>query len=552
MFVKSLLVGASLVAAGTFASTVIAQQNVPSSGAPSGAAGTSAEDLQEEEVLRQQLETLQRRLSDLEERRRAQEAAAAQAAAAAAQAASASAAAQTQPQAQAPRTDKIYYKGVSITLGGFVAGESVYRTRGTGNDVATAYDGDYFHNNPEANSSQLVFTARQSQLSALIEGAPNPLTHLMAYGEFDFQGAAQTANSKESNSYNPSLRQLYGSAGWDDMHLHVLAGQAWSLATMNVSGIDPRAVAIPPTIDAQYLPGFTWTRQAQLRITEDVSQQVSLALSLENPQTTFYTGPNALPAGINLNYEAPGTGLGFNSENTLSLNHIPDGILKAAGDPSIGDYQMHLEGFGLYRSFYERLNHAGESEPGGGFGAGVLLPLVPRLLELEVSGLSGRGIGRYGSAQLPDVTFDAQGDLRPIKELIGLAGLTLHAAPSWDFYLMAGEEKDDSKAYNLVAGKGKKAKITPYGYGNEHYSNAGCYSETSMAACIGNLRAVEQGTLGFWQSPYAGSYGTIRWGLQYSRSEFKAFPGVGGGPLAIENMVFASIRYYPFDHIGVP
>jgi hypothetical protein len=89
-----------------------------------------------------------------------------------------------------------------------------------------------------------------------------------------------------------------GGAADGELHLQLLAGQAWSLATLNEHGIDPRAVEIPPTIDWQYLSGFAWARQPQFRITQDIDREIWMALSLENPQTTFYTGPNPFPEGV--------------------------------------------------------------------------------------------------------------------------------------------------------------------------------------------------------------------------------------------------------------
>ena len=115
-------------------------------------------------------------------------------------------------------------------------------------------------------------------------------------------------------------------------------------------------------------------------------------------------------------------------------------------------------------------------------------------------------------------------------------------------YLFAGAERESSQPYKLTtkAADGTST-VVPYGYGNRKYSNSGCSSETAAGACIANERAVQQATTGFWNKPYIGNFGTIRWGLQYSRTEFKSFRGVGGSPLVIENMVFASFRYYPFN-----
>jgi hypothetical protein len=71
-------------------------------------------------------------------------------------------------------------------------------------------------------------------------------------------------------------------------------------------------------------------------------------------------------------------------------------------------------------------------------------------------------------------------------------------------------------------------------------------SETAVGTCVGNESRVEQVTTGFWWRPYEGPFGTLRWGIQYSHTEYQSFEGKGGAPGAIQNMVFASLRYYPF------
>jgi hypothetical protein len=93
---------------------------------------------------------------------------------------------------------------------------------------------------PSSHTDEFRFSARRSRLSFLTLGDVNPATHLSGFGEFDFLGAAQTANSNESNSFNPRIRQLYMTVDQDDFGAHLLAGQAWTLATMNLVGIVPR------------------------------------------------------------------------------------------------------------------------------------------------------------------------------------------------------------------------------------------------------------------------------------------------------------------------
>jgi hypothetical protein len=435
----------------------------------------------------------------------------------------------------------LHYKGVTLNLGGFLAAESIYRQHDQGNDISTSFATIPYANNSVGHTQELRFTARQSRLSALVQGSPDEQTHLGFYAEFDLQGAAQTANSNESNSYTPRLRHMYGTVDWDDLGLHLLAGQAWSLVTLNSQGITPRNELVPPTIDGQYIPGFIWTRQPQIRLVKDMPEAVSIAVSLENPQTTFFTGVNPLPATVHLNFNTP-AGQGFDTANTLSLNHIPDVVGKVVYEPTIVDRSLHLEAYYLYRSFYERLNFRNENSSGGGVGGGLTLQVVPQLLDFQISALAGKGIGRYGSAQLTDVTFDPAGNIHPIHEVEALAGLTLHVTTKFDYYVFVGEEKDSAESFNLQTSLGS----VPYGYGNALYQNGGCFSETTTTACIGNTRLIRQGTTGFWFKPYMGSFGRFQYGLQYSYSQRKSFDGLGGAPTANQNIVMASMRFYPF------
>jgi len=433
------------------------------------------------------------------------------------------------------------YKGVTLTLGGFVAAETIYRQHNQGNDISTNWSATPYENNAVGHTREMRLTARQSRLSLLAEGSRDLSTRLSFYSELDFQGGAQTANSNESNSYNPRLRHLYGTIDWQSLGLHVLGGQTWSLVTLNGAGITPRNEVAPPTIEGQYLPGFSWARQPQVRITKDFGGTLWLALSVENPQTTFYASASPFLPSTHVSYQIPG-GVGFDAANTLSINARPDVVGKMAYERPFAGRTMHVEAFGLLRSFYERLDRRNSNVSGGGVGAGLWFSLIPHLIEFESSALAGRGIGRYGSGQLPDATFDPLGHIEPIREVQILAGLTVHPTSTLDLYVFGGREKASARYYSLLAGS------TPqqYGYGNPSYSNVGCVEEASTSTCTGNTRLLEQVTVGFWHKPYSGGYGQVRYGLQYSHTERKSFPGVGGEPTGIQNVVLASLRYYPF------
>ena len=444
----------------------------------------------------------------------------------------------------------------TVTLGGFLAAEGVYRGRSETADIGSSFSGIPFPNSANAHYSESRFTARQSRLSVLAQGNANADTHLAFYGEFDFLGAAQTANSNESNSYNLRIRNVYGTVDWDAEGIELLAGQSWSLATLNNHGITPRNEVIPATIDAQYSVGFTWARQPQIRVVKNFDHQFWLALSAENPQTTFAGGPGgpgSLAGIFIINNHAGGSLLDAN--NNFSINHVPDIIGKAAWEPVIGDFQpLHMEVYGLYRSFYDRVDvtsaanvlglpvgNNNHNMDGGGVGGGITWSIIPKILDLQVSGLTGSGIGRYGSGQLPDVTFKPDGTEAPINENIILLGATWHATPMLDLYTYAGQEAEHPKYFDVTTSPTTTAHL---GLGNPAVVTSGCATEG--AGCSVNIQAENQINAGFWWKIYQGKYGSFRYGMQYSYTHLTSFAGVGGHAPTDDSMVFTSIRYYPF------
>ncbi len=475
---------------------------------------------------------------------------------------------------------KIHMGGITITPGGFLSAEVLWLQRDQGTDITdVAFGSIPAENTALSRMNELRFTARQSRISGLVEGAINPSTVASFYGEFDFLGAANTANSNESNSYNLRVRNLYGTIDWNDMGLHLLAGQSWSLATLQGKGITPRNEVVPATIDAQYVAGFTWTRQPGIRLTKNFGDEFWVAVSAEQPQNpgcpaSVGTSPNAaVPAppvaiagagfAVTCNQEPGGGGL-LNSETTYSINHVPDVIGKVAFEPTIADRRIHLEAMGLYRDLYDQVDNV--TVPGGavltgayanrdttayGVGGGVLVPVMPKFLDLQGSVLAGRGIGRYGSGQLADATINPDGSLRAIPEIMFLTGATVHATPWLDLYAYGGYEAQKATwdtVGTAVEGVGDLAAI----------NNTGCY--TLGGACAAQTKNVWEVTAGLWDKVYSGVYGSVRVGLQYAYIQRDFFPGTGGlpagsAPLAAntnENVVYASFRYYPFDNPALP
>ena len=457
--------------------------------------------------------------------------------------------------------------GVKWTFGGFLAAESVYRSRDTGDDINSKYSNIPFEGgtstapinttsgatttypNTNARNDQFLESSRQSRLTIKAEADINDTTHVTGYYEMDFLGGAQTANMNESNSYNPRIRQLWTNVDWDTYGLHLLTGQAWSLLTLDSVGITPGKEVLPPTIDAQYVPGFTWARQTQIRLVKDWNKMWWLGISLENPQTAgIGSVAGAGSKGYTTSTATVQAGNTYDTLNTVSLNSVPDAIVKFAADPGWGHYEV----FGIARQFETRVTPttagggpeatSNKTTHGSGAGFGMVLPIIPKVLDFQFSGMSGKGIGRYGSAQLNDITYNPSGAPEPLKENMVLGTLTWHATPDFDFYVAGGREQEDSYLTSGVNGK-------PFGYGAAllGYNNSECLIYGAATDCTGQTRQIAQEVVGFWWKFYQGKFGRVQFGTEFSHTTRKLFTDINGNaPTAADNMVFTSFRFYPF------
>ena len=442
-------------------------------------------------------------------------------------------------------SDRSYYRGITIKPVGFLEAATIFRQHFQGSDIGSSFTGVPFPNAGGAYpTTEQRFSARQSRLGFLAEGMANKNTTLGMYGEFDFLGAAQTANNNESNSYNPRIRHLYGTIDWNrgNSGWHLLAGQNWSLATMNTKGITPRNELTPPQIDAQYVPGFVWARQAQFRLTGDfLDHTLWVAVSAENAATEKAQGsiPSTIVGNATNGLVAPGSS--FNNQNYLSINGTPDLIGKVAYEGHVAGRSLHLEGFAISRTFTAAFTTGGkENRAGYGFGGGAVLQAIPNVLDVQFSGITGKGIGRYGTSGLADITFDSNGGIHPVKEYAMLAGATAHVNKMLDVYAFAGEEVESNSGLTNGA-------LGTYTNGFSGGDDSGCFTYGSGSCNTANRR-VRQVTAGFWQKIYKGSFGHAQVGIQYSYTQLQKFTDTSGNtPQVGENMGFLSFRYYPFN-----
>jgi hypothetical protein len=517
----------------------------------------------------------------------------------------------------------IHYKGITLTPGGFLAAETVWRQRATSSDINTPFNSIPFTGADLAHVEENNFTARQSRISLLAEGKVGS-AKLSGYYEADWLGTGVTSNNRQSNSYVLRARQLFGQVAWDN-GWSITGGQMWTLATEDRKGIQNRQEALPQTIDPQYNVGFTWARQYGFRVVKDFGGKLALGLSVEAPQATIggrgfssvsttNVGSVSVTTTGNNFLDAPGAGGGlYNFVDTTgyTVNKTPDFILKAALDPGWGHYEI----FGIVSTFRNRIYPCGvvgtnandtvppatpttiscgasasttpsaagafdDTRTGGGGGGSLLIPLFAKKLDVRAKGVYGDGIGRYGSAQLADLTFRPDGTEALIRGGHGLAGLELHATKKLDIYAYYGGEYASRAAYTgydsvavvktpAIPGTATSPAIPGTtattiktngigGYGSRFANNTGCSTElppanqltpSSGGTCAGDTRYLYEATLGFWHRFYQGPKGGIRWGLQYSYFSRYGWSGSNNtansiSPHAVDNMFWTSFRYY--------
>jgi len=467
--------------------------------------------------------------------------------------------------------DSLHYKGITLSpAGSFIAGETVWRQGATGGGLNTPFTGVPLQFADNAQLSEFQGAGRQSRLALKATGKLDKMT-LTGYYEMDWLGTGITSNNNQSNSYVLRQRQLWADAklnnGWD-----FSGGQGWSLSTETTKGLTRGSEILPSTIDPQYEAGFVWTRQYSFRVSKDFANKFFIGASAENAETLNPAG-SSLPTNLLIGSAGAGGGL-YNATANYSFNMTPDFIGKIAFEPGWG----HWELFGIERTFRDRIypnetcttsasgttsctNSTGAYEDhsiGAGIGGGFRAPLADKKITIGLKGLYGKGMGRYGSSTIADITLNPWGTIEPLRAFSALSTLEINPNPRLNLYLNYGGDYIYRDSWGKV------------GYGSTLTNMSGCTVEptTSTAAagpyggggtgfdpstpsnCGNQNKDVQEFTAGYWYNVYAGPKGRLRYGLQYSRFERDLWSGAGGttnpggGANGIDNMFWTSFRYY--------
>src|ERR1700722_17869997 len=439
------------------------------------------------------------------------------------------------------------FPGVQFSVWGWLEAATVFRNHNSVNDMLTVFAAIPYPNSPLYKEHEFHGSARQSPHSFLAEGNMDAAQKLSAYIETDFLGVGQESNYLITNDWAPRLRHGYLTYDNDNWGFHLLAGQQWSMAIPQEFGIVPRKELIPLTINANYLPGFQFTDNWQIRLVKDFDKKVWLGLSLENPATNLAPGIPDTVNGLAVNVTNTGTG-GFLNGVPVTPNQAPDIIEKIAWDPSWG----HLEGLAMQRFFTDNtlcvtaaptgcaLGTASQKTSfGASAGGNFFVRVIPHYLELMGGVMYGSGLGRYGAGALPDVTIGPDGSLVPLVALHAWAGIQYYPWEGLILYGYAGLEQNQASYFGT------------FGYGNPAFDNSGCMTPTAdsfatgtSATCVADNRRLADAKIGFWQDLYKGSMGRFVVGAEVEYLKHTSFPGIGGVVSTDNIIAFTSLRYY--------
>jgi hypothetical protein len=451
----------------------------------------------------------------------------------------------------------IVYKGVTITPGGFMAAETVWRQKALSADVNTPFNSAPFDGSSAAHISEFNASGRQSRFSLLTEGKLDGVK-IGGYYETDFLSAGTTSNDNQSNSYTLRVRQFYGQAAFTS-GFTVTGGQQWSLLTETTHGMDNRSEALPLTIDANYSVGFSWARQFGFRVTKNFGNKIWLGMAVEEAQTnavTVHGNPTAQAPGTTVACTPAGVGT-CSAAGTLTIdnsavfnnflvgqfgasgglysptanyafNESPDLVFKAVFEPGFGHYEI----FGVLSQFRDRVFPcvpltgtvapvgcpsttsgdfaSNDSRTAGGVGANARWSLLQKKVDVGIHVLGGSGIGRYGSGGLPDATARPDGTLVPLRNYQALGTLQFHPVPKLDIYMNVGGEYSDRAQYAKTIGGALND-----GYGLTTSNNSGCWTETQPVTgpATNTNTGVPTGiggTTGFIPGPLANCTGDTR------------------------------------------
>ena len=429
-----------------------------------------------------------------------------------------------------------------------------FRTKDMGSGIGSSFNSIPYNNAlPLGQLTEDHFSIQNSRIALRVDSTVAGGA-VIGYVEADFLGFTNDNLNVTSNSNTLRSRLYfvdYRRGKWE-----ILGGQDWSMVTPSRTGIAvmPADVFNTQDMDTNYNVGLTWERTAQFRFILHPSNKVAVGFGIENPQqytgnaVTFPTTPIAFNAtqvniGTSLNSTALGAASGQVAAATNSLatpDVAPDLIAKIAVDPNPVGHAIHLEAYGLFRTFrintFNGANNLGNTTIHGAAGSfNSNFEIFKNFKIFETAFYSSGGGREIGNTNVPDfivtpaANATSQLGLSPVHSDAGILGLEYQTTPKFMVYGYYGYVYI-GRNYSLT-GCGAGGKF-PCGYGFSASSNT-------------NDRNVQEPTIGFiptfWRNP---NYGALSLITQFSYLSRAPWIVAKGAPKnAHLGMAYIDLRY---------
>ncbi len=275
--------------------------------------------------------------------------------------------------------------GVTIQLGGFIEGAGIFRTRNEVTDIASNF-------NTASRCRKARSTTRASSRDARGRAASpswctatwTPTSTSPPTPRWTCRAPPAPPTATRATATTRASGRAYASYDNDALGVHVLAGQAWSLATMTKVGVTPRQEDVPLTIDAAIRARLQLGAAAAVPRREGFRRQNTgwrpRSRARRRPTRPAPTAPAWISAPSNSNNTGIST---LTPGQAYSTDIAPDVIVKAAADPGWGHYEV----FGIARFFHDRVSGVGNGHNNtrlaGGVGGGAILPVIDKQLDVR-------------------------------------------------------------------------------------------------------------------------------------------------------------------------
>jgi len=432
-----------------------------------------------------------------------------------------------------------------FTPGGFMDLTNYFRTKDMGSGIGSSFNSIPFNNAlPLAALTEDHFSIQNSRIALRVDSTVAGGA-VIGYVEADFLGFTNDNLNVTSNSNTLRSRLYfvdYRRGKWE-----LFGGQDWSMVTPSRTGIAvmPADVFNTQDMDTNYNVGLTWERTAQFRFILHPNNKVAFGFGIENPQqytgsaVTFPTSPIAFTntqvnTGLSLNSASP-------PPNPLATPDVaPDLIAKIAVDPNPAGHAIHLEAYGLFRTFrintFNGTTNLGNTTIHGAAGSfNSNFEIFKNFKIFETAFYSSGGGREIGNTNVPDfivtpaANATSQLGLSPVHSDAGILGLEYQTTPKFMVYGYYG-----------------------YVYIGRNYSLTGC-GATGKSFCgygfagssNSNDRNVQEPTIGFiptfWRNP---NYGALSLITQFSYLSRAPWVVAAGAPKnAHLGMAYIDLRY---------